>query len=319
MYPKMHREEQENRTIAIPRENSQGTRGNEVMRCKIFGIGLTVIMVAAMGWAGIAQNQMQNRGAGQAAMQQFDNAQIVTLTGTVTAISLAAGQGMPSITFQSNVGTVTVMVGPYRALLNSKFEIKQGQLLEIKAFPDPRVANAYVAAELRDASGNVVILRNAAGIPNAGAGAMGMGRGGAMGVMRGAGPMRGRGAMNGRQGMAGCEDCANLDLKAKQTLTGTVQEVNMSAGQGMPYFTLLVGGNTVTVIASPFQALQQAGFKVSAGDSLSVVAFPSLAHQGAYVAAEILNLSTGQSVKLRGDDGIPLGVGANGPMKGIKR
>jgi hypothetical protein len=285
------------------------------MRSKTFAVGSVVVILGLLAWTGMAQNQMQHRGMVQHGTQAAANENIVTLTGTVTAVNLTAGRGMPSITFQDNLlGAVTVMVGPYRLLADNKFEIKPAQVLQIKAFPDPRVAQAYVATEIRDANGATIVLRDAAGMPQPRGEAMGMQGGRAMGR----GMMRGAGSGQGIHGAA-CADCANLDLEAKKTLTGSVQSVEMGPGQGMPGFTLLVDGKPVTIVAGPFWVLQQADFKISAGDNLSVVAYPSLMHEGGYVAAEILNLGTQKSIKLRDDKGIPLGMRGNGPMHGIRR
>ena len=143
-----------------------------------------------------------------------------------------------------------------------------------------------------------------------GAGAMGRG------MMRGAGPMRG---LHGGLGTGDCEICTNLDTNARITLAGIVQSVGVESGWGMPSFTLSVGGKPVVIIASPFWALQQADFKISAGDSLSVVAYPSLHQEGTYVAAEIMNAGTQKSIKLRDENGIPTGMRGRGPMQGGRR
>jgi hypothetical protein len=284
------------------------------MRNRIFTVGLITLLAGVLASAGMAQTRMQQRGAGQLAAQAVVNADVVTLVGTVTAVSSAPGQGMPSIKLLSNAGEVTIMIGPYRMLLDQKFEIRQNQALEVKAFQDPRMTNAYVATEIKDTvTGVTVVLRSAAGMPQSGRGAMGMMRGG--GMMRGMGGA-GRGMMNS---MGACADCANLDLKAKTTLEGTVQTVNMAAGQGFPNFTLQVGSNTFTLMAGPFWALQQADFKISQGDRLSVEAYPSLQHQNTWVAATIQNLTTQKSIRLRDENGQPLGMRGRGPMNGIRR
>jgi hypothetical protein len=284
------------------------------MRNRIFTVGLITLLAGVLASAGMAQTRMQQRGAGQLAAQAVVNADVVTLVGTVTAVSSAPGQGMPSIKLLSNAGEVTIMIGPYRMLLDQKFEIRQNQALEVKAFQDPRMTNAYVATEIKDTvTGVTVVLRSAAGMPQSGRGAMGMMRGG--GMMRGMGGA-GRGMMNS---MGACADCANLDLKAKTTLEGTVQTVNMAAGQGFPNFTLQVGSNTFTLMAGPFWALQQADFKISQGDRLSVEAYPSLQHQNTWVAATIQNLTTQKSIRLRDENGQPLDMRGRGPMNGLRR
>jgi hypothetical protein len=280
----------------------------KVMRNRLFTIGLIVLLAEVLASAGMAQTRMQQRGSGQPITQAAFNADVVTLTGRVTAVSLAPGKGMPSITLLSNAGEVTIMIGPYRLLMDQKFEIKQNQVLEVKAFQDPRIPNAFVATELKDTNtGSTITLRSAAGMSQSGRGGMGMMRG-----MGGAG----RGMMNRS---SACADCANLDLKAKTTFEGTVQDVTMAAGQGFPNFTLKVGNNAFTIATGPYWALQQADFKISKGGYLSVVAYPSLQHENVYVAAAIENLTAQKSIKLRDDNGIPLRMQGRGPMRGIRR
>jgi hypothetical protein len=224
---------------------------------------------------------------------------------------------MPSVTLQdAALGAVTVYLGPYRTLADSKFEIKTGQVLQVKAFADPRTAGAYAAIELRDGSGAVAVLRNAAGMPLRGGWARGLQGAMGRGMMRGAGPAR---AMAGGPGTGDCAICTRLDLKAGRTFAGIVQNVEMGPGQGLPNFTLLADGKATVIVASPFWVLQQADFTVSVGDSLAVFAYPSLQQEGYYVAAEIVNAGTKQSVKLRDENGIPLGSRGRGLMRGIRR
>lgn len=209
---------------------------------KTFVVGSIVILTVVLALAGMAQSRIQHRGAGQSATHPAVNADVVTLVGTVTGVSLAPGQGMPSITLLSNAGEVTIMIGPYRLLMDQKFEIKQNQVLEVKAFQDPRMTSAYVATEIKDtATGVTVVLRDLAGMPHPGRGMMGMAPGGAM--------MHGMGGAG--RGTGACADCANLDLKAKTTFQGTVQDVTIAAGQGFPNFTLQVGNNALTIVTGP--------------------------------------------------------------------
>lgn len=258
-------------------------------------------------------------------MPHATDVDIITLSGVVSAVNLEPGQGMPSITLGSGSIAVTILIGPHRLLLDNKFEIKLDQFLEVKAFKDPRTGNAFVATEIKDTkSGTTLVLRNASGIPHITGGPGGMRHGGPGLGVQGSGAMgRGRGMVHDpgdTRGARGCADCSNLDLSKKTTLVGTVQIVEMAAGQGYPNFTLLLADkSTVTVVTGPFWALQQANFTIAKGDSLSVVAYPSLQHEGAYVAAEIKNEKTGQNVVLRGENGAPLMPSGRGAMRMIHR
>ncbi len=106
-----------------------------------------------------------------------------------------------------------------------------------------------------------------------------------------------------------------LDLAGKTALDGTVESVSMGPGQGMPSFVIqTVDNKKATIIASPYWTLVNAQFEISVGNRISVLAFPSLSFQGTYVAAELKNLTTGKSLALRDDNGIP--VGGIGPRHG---
>ena len=72
-------------------------------------------------------------------------------------------------------------------------------------------------------------------------------------------------------------------------------------------------------MAGPYWLLQQDGFTIANGDSLVVTAYPSLQQAGVYAAAEIQNLTTKKTVKLRGEDGMPLVMGGRGPMHAIRK
>jgi hypothetical protein len=267
--------------------------------------------------AGLAQNRFQQRGGMQAGMPLPVSADPVVLTGTVRSTNMVAGQGMPSISLQSNLGDVTVLLSPYRVFLDSKFEVYQGQELEIKAFPDPRIPSFYVASEVKDvATQAALVLRNAAGVPNIGGRGNGfMGGRGAAGIAR-AGAMAGRGRMGGNGACVFIQ--ASVNLQDRVQLVGTVESVDMQAGQGTPTFFLTIGETRVAIFACPYRTLLQTGFQILPGDQLSVEGYP-LNTDSAYMAALINNLSRGTSVKLRDQNGLPLGGLGPGMMRGIRR
>jgi len=275
------------------------------MRKRILIVGTIVLLCGLLAMAALAQNRMQQRGAGQqAAHASAVKTDPVLLAGTVTATNLAAGQGMPSITLGTGAGEITILVGPYRLLMANKFEIRTGQALEVKAFQDPRFPNAYAATEIKDvATGSVVTLRDDAGMPNRGARGIGMMRGG--GTMRG-GMMRGGQGMPGGRGMHAMQDTATcthlqagLNEAAKTVLDGTVVSTNLEPGKGSPTFVLASGGTQATVYACPLHLLLQSGFKISAGDHVSVVAYAIPNEAGSFLAAELSNLTTQKILKLR--------------------
>ncbi|HYK88473.1 MAG TPA: hypothetical protein VE398_06865 [Acidobacteriota bacterium] len=105
-----------------------------------------------------------------------------------------------------------------------------------------------------------------------------------------------------------------LDLAAKTALEGTVESVSMAAGQGMPSFTIQAGDKKAIIVASPYWALTKANFDIKVGDRMSILAFPSLQFSDTYVAADLKNLTTGKTLLLRDDNGIP--VNGIGPRHG---
>src|SRR5512146_3130306 len=120
------------------------------MRTRYFTVLAMVLIAGALALGGYAQNRMQHNAAVQQSMHATAaNAEVVTLVGTVLNTNFAPGQGMPSLTLRTSAGDLTVMIGPFRLLANSRFEIKATQALEIKAFQDPRFDNTYAATEIK--------------------------------------------------------------------------------------------------------------------------------------------------------------------------
>ncbi|MBZ5496166.1 MAG: hypothetical protein LAP85_07155 [Acidobacteriia bacterium] len=286
------------------------------MRSKTFAVGSIVVIAGLLAIAGLAQNRIPHQGA-TAPMAHAAAQNVVTLAGTVTSVNMAPGRGMPSVVLHTPAGDFTVLLGPYRLLTNNKFEIKPGDTAQVKAFQDPQTANAYVATEIT-VNGSTLVLRDAGGMPHAG-GRMGMQQGGRMmGMQHNAdGTMQGMRGMHAMHGAGTCAySAANLDLSALTVLEGAVLSVNLGAGQGMPTFVLTSGGKNLTIAACPYHALVKAGFQISAGDVMSVKAYPITNAAGSYVAAELNNLTTSKSLKLRDESGMPLGMQGDCPMKG---
>ncbi len=118
-----------------------------------------------------------------------------------------------------------------------------------------------------------------------------------------------------QQAQGGTPYChLQIDLTGKTSLEGLVESVSMAPGQGMPSFVIKNGDQKATIIASPCRALADANFEVRVGDRMSVLAFPSLQVKDTYVAADLKNLTTGKSLLLRDDNGMP--VGGIGPRHG---
>jgi len=263
-----------------------------MLRKSSWKVSLMILGFAATVQAFAAQGGSRNGSMTQAAV----SATLVDLQGVVDSITMGFGQGAPSFALSiPGRGLVTVYVGPYRAWAETNFELKIGMPVTVRAFQSAPHPDGFVAAEIKDnASGAAVQL---------------LGPGG-----RGPGWRR---AYAGGPGGPPCGGAgAQIDPAAKTSLEGAVIDVNMGYGQGFPTFTLRTGEGDITIVASPYRVLVDAGFAINAGDKMSVLAFPSKRYEGAYVAAELKNLTTGKVIVLRDDQGFPIGVPARGSGRG---
>lgn len=231
-----------------------------------------------------AQGRMQDMGGNQ---PNADTANLVTLTGQVTGVSMAAGQGFPSFTLLTGGNEITVVAGPYWLLAAREFDIKVGSRLTVTAFPSLRRENTYVAVEIKDeATGAAVNLRDQVGWR--------FGRRGGLG-------MRG-------ECIYGAAGPLTFDPSRATELQGTVTNVNMALGEGYPNFTLKTALGEVTIVTSPFWVVREANYRISVGDGMIVTGFPCLQKENTYVATRLQNLTTGETLKLRDDDGTAIGM-----------
>ncbi len=258
------------------------------MSRKLNIISFVLFLVAALCVGAMAQGRGQNQGRNGMLTGQ---ANLITLNGVVSRIQMAPGQGSPSIALSLDGNReVTVLLGPYRLLAGKTLDFKDGSRISVQAIQSQRLENTFAAVQITNLdSGSTVVLRDSNGMP-AWAG--------------------------GGFGGNGAADCAGtgqpqLDVTAKTSLSGTVQSVNMGLGQGFPSFALAqADGKIVTIIVSPFRLLLDSNYKIAIGDQMSVVAYPSMQHEGAYVAAELSNHTNNNTVlKLRDDQGVPTGAG----------
>ncbi len=119
--------------------------------------------------------------------------------------------------------------------------------------------------------------------------------------------------------MQGTGDCAynlaGLDLNARTVLTGSVQSVNLIPGQNPPTFIIRNSAGQATIVACPLQPIMRSNFQISVNDRVSVAAYPMPNAAGTYLAAEIDNLTTKTSVKVRDDNGMPIMTRGGGSGK----
>lgn len=120
----------------------------------------------ARGFRGADRPGAPGRGLGPCP-QSFNSADAVTISGAVVETSgMSPGERFPSVKLSTGE---TVMVGPYRALADSGFEMKQGDLIVVRAFPSARVSDAFIALSIENqTAGTSLVLRGEDGFPKFG-------------------------------------------------------------------------------------------------------------------------------------------------------
>ena len=82
------------------------------------------------------------------------------ITGTIQSFTGGPGIGQPVLVVKTAAGERTVMVSPYRAIIEAGWEFKTGALVTVVAAPD--AAGSWVAISIKDeATGMVLLLRDA--------------------------------------------------------------------------------------------------------------------------------------------------------------
>lgn len=100
-----------------------------------------------------------------------------------------------------------------------------------------------------------------------------------------------------------------IDLSTVRTVTGDVTAVAMDPGLGHPGFTLnSTQEGSLTVHLGPYFYLVANNFSLAVGDQVSAKVATCA---NGVVAFEVTDLTTGQQIILRSDDGLPLWTGGN--------
>jgi hypothetical protein len=252
-----------------------------------------------------------------AAQEGVQPANIVTIEGIVESVEMGISQEFPTFTLAlPGDGKVTVVTGPYYILLDKGFEIRVGDRMAVKAFRSLWYENTYVAVELSNlTTGETLVLRDETGRPLW----TNRGKPGEPGGPGNGGYGGGNGAGNGGPGSGG--DQQNGGPANIITLEGVVVTVDMVCGDHYPSFTIAKSdGTKVVVMTGPYRYLVENSFSITIGDSVVVEAIVSLWHDGAYVAIEISNVTTGAVILLRDEDAKPLwtsdGAGGKGDCDG---
>lgn len=102
------------------------------------------------------------RGGGQGAC--IDPASIQTVSGTVDQVTFGAGIQSPTLVLRTSDQLLTIKIGPERLLLESDFELKQGDTVTVR-YAYAACTDQYVALSLTNAAGVTITLREDDGTP----------------------------------------------------------------------------------------------------------------------------------------------------------
>jgi hypothetical protein len=104
------------------------------------------------------------------------------------------------------------------------------------------------------------------------------------------------------------------DPTAVVSIEGTVKEIGTCVSQEFPSVLLATADRgDVTVLTGPTRFLLDYGFEIRIGDRVSATAFPSLWHDGVFVALQLANLTTDETLVLRDEVGRPMWSNHGGP------
>ena len=243
---------------------------------------MTMVLALAVGSGGLlAQGRGPGRpagGFGAAPGAAQAPKVLLQLEGQVREVNPAGLRGAASIL----VGGDTVLLGPPFHLLRHGFTVESGDWIRAEVFESPARPGTLVATKVLNVTRDQrVELRDETGLPVWAAGARRWARGGI-----------GRGPCGG----------AARDVEAMETFAGGVSEVDTESFPRFPRITLDSGP---TFAAGPYRLWLDQDFTASAGDSLNVRAYPCAFDADRWVAVEIENLTTGETLRLRDEEGFP--------------
>ncbi len=235
----------------------------------------TLAVASAQGPKGPGGNPDAPRtGAG------LDVAAAATISGPITAIQSAYGVQYPTIV----VAGTQIKLAPVWFLLESDFELKVGDTVEVLAAPCTCTDGSYVA--LKITKDNVTVeLRDSLGLP--------------LWTSRGGG-QRASGGPNAAAPRTG-EGC--LDPASITTVTGIVDSVTLGAGIQQPTLVLKTGTTVLSVKIGPERVLFASDIELKPGTEVTVK-YAVAACSGENVALSIT--AGGVTVVLRQDDGRPV-------------
>lgn len=215
----------------------------------------------------------------------LDMAHAKTFSGDITALNLAYGAQYPTIV----VAQTTIKLAPVWFLIESDFELKVGDKVEVIAAPCNCTDGSWAALKITKA-GVSVELRDSLGLPlwlSKGSGSMGPG----MGTHNGPNPAAPRTG-------DGCVDPASIT-----TVNGSVESVTLGVGIQQPTLVVKANGASISIKIGPERVLFASDIELKADAAISVK------YGLATCSNENVALSLtagGVTVVLRQDDGRPV-------------
>lgn len=283
----------------------------------------SLLVLALLSLIAVTSVAMAGNGSGPGA----DPINSLSITGTVEAVSVGSGSGMPMITVNADdpsVGIVDVALGPIWYLSAAGFSVAVEDSVELLAYACDTCAAPLVAAwvdnlsnlssvDLRDDDGRPLWTqrqsqRNGSVRPGQGGGSGGQsggsGNDGGSGQPGGSGSGSGSGPGNG----------SGLDMSQVETVSGEVVDFTGHAGSGQPVLTLDADGVVIEITISPYQPILAAGLVLEPGIFLTVTFAPTECAEDPHnVTIAIVDDATGVLVQLRDPEtGFPMTGGGSG-------
>jgi hypothetical protein len=256
--------------------------GTEAEMKRVMVLMMALVLVATAVYAG-----NKKRGGGN-----VDLSTVRTVTGPVTAVAMDFGLGHPGFTMTtSQEGPLTVNLGPYFYLVANNFSLAVGDQVSAKV---ATCKNGVVAFEVTDlTSGKQIILRGEDGLPLWTGGNKGNG---------------GQGGSQGGQHKNGCRlggygAGLSVDLSTLTTLEGTLTALGAGVGTHNNTVTIQTAGEAYAISMGPYWYMVQEGFVLQLGETLQVRMAQC---QGHWAAFSVTRPSTGETLQLRDDQGVPL-------------
>ena len=225
----------------------------------------------------------------RARAQALDLTTVRTVSGTVTSVSVAPGMKHPSFELTETTGEVlTVELGPYWFLVANNFALAVGDgvTATVANCANQTGTNVVALYVENTTTGVSITLRDEDGNP----------------LWTG----KGRGHKGGTAVGSGCYNSGqNVNAAAVQQMQGEVAAVSLGLGTHRNTVTLRAqgGGGQYVVSLGPFWYMHQQGFTLQQGQSVSIAMAPCLQ---TWVAFSVTKLATGQVLRLRNDQGVPL-------------